>query len=51
MITSGKLKNRILIDPTNPNDYFSEVPRASVMSPLGTVLFGGNIPSADANYA
>lgn len=50
-ITSGKLKNRILIDPTNPNDYFSEVPRASIMSPLGTVLFGGNIPSTDANYA
>ena len=50
-ITSGKLKNRILIDPANPNDYFSEVPRASIMSPLGTVLFGGNIPSTDANYA
>ncbi len=49
-ITSGKLKNRILIDPANPNDYFSEVPRASIMSPLGTVLFGGNIPSTDANY-
>ncbi|MCC9062249.1 DUF4270 domain-containing protein [Flavobacterium piscisymbiosum] len=51
-ITSGKLKNRILIDPkNNPNDYFSDVPRASIMSPLGTVLFGGNIPSTDANYA
>jgi len=50
-ITSGKLKNRILIDPANPNDYFSDVPRSSIMSPLGTVLFGGNIPSTDANYA
>ncbi|WP_394775186.1 DUF4270 domain-containing protein [Flavobacterium sp.] len=50
-ITSGKLKNRILIDPAKPNEYFSDVPRASIMSPLGTILFGANIPSTDANYA
>lgn len=50
-VTSSKLKNRVLIDPSKPNEYFSEAPRASVMSPLGTVLFGGNIPSGDANYA
>ncbi|KIO50574.1 DUF4270 domain-containing protein [Flavobacterium hibernum] len=49
-ITAGKLKNRILIDPTKPNEYFSDLPKASVMSPLGTVLFGSNIPSGDANY-
>ena len=50
-ITAGKLKNRILIDPAKPNEYFSDLPKASVMSPLGTVLFGSNIPSGDANYA
>lgn len=50
-ITSSKLKNRVLIDPAKPNEYFSDVPRSSVMSPLGTVLFGGNIPSSDPNYA
>ncbi|MBS7232545.1 DUF4270 domain-containing protein [Flavobacterium psychroterrae] len=42
-ITSGKLKLK--------NDVISDVPRASVMSPLGTILFGSNIPSTDANYA
>lgn len=42
-ITSSKLKLK--------NDIISDAPRASVMSPLGTVLFGGNIPSTDANYA
>ncbi|OMQ12513.1 DUF4270 domain-containing protein [[Flexibacter] sp. ATCC 35103] len=42
-ITSGKLKLK--------NDIISDAPRASVMSPLGTILFGGNIPSTDVNYA
>lgn len=51
-ITPSQLRTRILIDPKNdPNGYFSNVPKASVMSPLGTVLFGSNIPSGDANYA
>jgi hypothetical protein len=39
---SNKLKSRIQMDPVeNPNEYFTDAPRASVMSPLGTVLFGG----------
>lgn len=42
-ITSGKLQLK--------NDVISDAPRASVMSPLGTILFGSNIPSGDANYA
>jgi len=42
-ITSGKLKLK--------NAVISDAPRASVMSPLGTILFGGNIPSNDVNYA
>lgn len=42
MIASNKLKLK--------NTVISEVPRASVMSPLGTVLFGANIPAGDVNY-
>ncbi|KRD11543.1 hypothetical protein ASE21_07495 [Flavobacterium sp. Root901] len=48
IITSNKLKNRIQM--ANPNEYFSEAPRASVMNPLGTILFGNNIPSGDSDY-
>ncbi|WP_343695986.1 DUF4270 domain-containing protein [Flavobacterium sp.] len=48
VITSNKLKNRIATD--DPNNYFSQAPRASVMNPLGTILFGNNIPSTDSNY-
>ena len=48
IITSSKL------DPTNGKinvgSLISQVPTASVMNPLGTVLFGGN-PQGDANYA
>ncbi len=29
----------------------NRIPTASVMNPLGTVLFGNNIPSVDPNYA
>jgi hypothetical protein len=32
------------------NSYISKVPTASVMNPLGTVLFGNNIPFGDENY-
>ncbi|SHG59942.1 DUF4270 domain-containing protein [Flavobacterium defluvii] len=48
IITSNKLKNRIQM--ANPNEYFSEAPRASVMNPLGTILFGNNIPAGDSDY-
>ncbi|RED24759.1 uncharacterized protein DUF4270 [Flavobacterium cutihirudinis] len=40
--TSNKLKNK--------NDVISEAPRASVVNPLGTILFGNNIPSTDASF-
>ncbi|MEN2402046.1 DUF4270 domain-containing protein [Flavobacterium sp. MC2016-06] len=33
------------------NANISEAPRASVMNPFGTILFGNNIPSSDPNYA
>lgn len=45
-ITSAKL------DKTKTaQSIFSEIPAASVMNPLGTVLFGSNIPEGDDNYA
>jgi len=45
-ITSAKL------DKTKTaQSIFSEIPAASVMNPLGTVLFGSNIPEEDDNYA
>ncbi|WP_291147792.1 DUF4270 domain-containing protein [Flavobacterium sp. UBA7680] len=48
-VTSNKLKNRILLNPST-NEYFSEAPRASVMNPLGTILYGNNIPAGNADY-
>ena len=36
--TSNFLENRIVLQP---NEYFSQVPRASIMNPLGTILYGG----------
>ena len=32
------------------NENISQAPRASVMNPLGTILFGNNIPAGNANY-
>ncbi|MBS7256130.1 DUF4270 domain-containing protein [Flavobacterium branchiicola] len=32
------------------NDVITDAPRATVVAPLGTILFGNNIPSTDANY-
>jgi hypothetical protein len=45
--------NSSRLDQTRINykSFLSEIPTASVMNPLGTVLFGGNIPQGDANYA
>lgn len=44
-----------ILDPTNGkinnNSVISQVPTASVMNPLGTVLFGSNIPEGNDNYA
>lgn len=49
IVTSNKLKNRILLNAST-NEYFSEAPRASVMNPLGTILYGNNIPAGNADY-
>jgi hypothetical protein len=32
------------------NAFTSQAPKASVMNPLGTILFGTNIPIGSANY-
>lgn len=44
--SNAKLKNPVSV--ANP---FSKFPSAAVYNPLGTVLFGNNIPSTDPNYA
>jgi hypothetical protein len=33
------------------NDFISQAPRASVMNPLGTILYGNNLPDTDSNYS
>ncbi|WP_166921249.1 DUF4270 domain-containing protein [Flavobacterium poyangense] len=43
--TSGSYKLKL------KNNVISDAPKASVISPLGTVLFGNNIPSSSPNYA
>ncbi|GGF26951.1 DUF4270 domain-containing protein [Flavobacterium limi] len=45
--------NSSRLDQTRINykSFLSAVPTASVMHPLGTVLFGGNIPQGDVNYS
>lgn len=37
--TFNFLENRIVLYP-QPSEYFSQVPKASVMNPLGTILYG-----------
>ena len=32
------------------NVFISRAPKASVMNPLGTILYGSNLPDTDANY-
>lgn len=46
LVTSNALKNRIQTS-TNPVEYFSLVPRASVMNVKGTVLYGGTASAGD----
>lgn len=41
-ITSAKLET--------PTSWVKKVPQASVMNPLGIILFGNNIPEGDSNY-
>ena len=33
------------------NDFIPQAPRASVMNPLGTILYGNNLPDTDVNYS
>lgn len=44
VVASNKLKNRIQM---SPDEYFSEVPRGSVMSPVGTILYGSKASVPD----
>ncbi|MBZ4043322.1 DUF4270 domain-containing protein [Flavobacterium hibisci] len=50
--SSSKLDKTKVLPKLNNESFLTEIPTASVMSPLGTVLFGSNIPESDeANYA
>jgi hypothetical protein len=33
------------------NAFITQAPKASVMNPLGTVLYGSNLPDTDSNYS
>ncbi|MCI9844395.1 DUF4270 domain-containing protein [Flavobacterium pectinovorum] len=44
------ISNKLDKTKINYKSLITEVPAASIMSPLGTVLFGGNIPQGNSNY-
>ena len=48
LVVTGDIGTTVFGKLQLKNDIFSDVPRASVMSPLGTVLYGGtsnaNVP-------
>lgn len=49
IVASNKLKNKIRMNPGGtPEEYFSEAPKGSVTSPLGTILYGSkaSVPEA-----
>ncbi|MES2544602.1 MAG: DUF4270 domain-containing protein [Bacteroidota bacterium] len=56
LITAAKLKNPFVVSqiPTTgvpATRTINRTPLASVFNPLGTVLYGNNLPSTDLNYA
>jgi hypothetical protein len=50
-ITASSKLDKTKTLPKINESFITEIPTASVMSPLGTVLYGGNIPEGTANYA
>lgn len=51
-VSNAFLRTPITVpNPTDPAKKFTQLPVSSVMSPLGTVFYGSNIPVGDANYA
>ena len=47
----GLASNAKLLNSTSGINPFNKYPSAAVFNPLGTVLFGNNIPATDPNYA
>lgn len=47
----GIASNSKLRSATSVTNPFNKYPTAAIYNPLGTVLFGNNIPSTDPNYA
>ena len=52
LIVTESIANTLNSKLKNPTfEAVNKIPTASVMNPLGTVLFGNNIPRVDPNYA
>ncbi|MCF8320097.1 MAG: DUF4270 domain-containing protein [Flavobacterium sp.] len=47
----GVASNAKLLNSISGANPFNKYPSAAVYNPLGTVLFGNNIPATDSNYA
>jgi hypothetical protein len=47
----GLASNAKLLNSISGANQFNKYPSAAVINPLGTVLFGNNIPVTDPNYA
>ena len=47
----GLASNSKLLNPISGANPFNKYPSSAVFNPLGTVLFGNNIPVTDPNYA
>ena len=54
VVSNVKLKTAVSIPgvfPQSPDFIFDRIPAASLLNPLGTILYGNNISPASSNYA
>ena len=50
VVVTEDINNAVSYKLKTPSGFVSQVPKASVMNPLGTILFGTNIPLGSVNY-
>ena len=50
LVITENIENFISHKVKTPNAFITAAPKASVMNPLGTILFGNNIPVGSSNY-
>ena len=50
VVVTEDINNAVSYKLKTPSGFVSQVPKASIMNPLGTVLFGTNIPFGSTNY-